>query len=201
MDRQGREFRFVEHLWVLKARNDRGALAALRAGLGKEPGTVLAMAPSVEGWVSGLKDWDRGRFYLVASLFALYAGDSRRSSRTNDLPRNLGAVLAGVARAHTRNGTSLAEARRRIERRFATLLGAHVDDLYRHLRHAAYLAKSENVPIDYVTLLRDLRYWDHEKQWVQRRWAAGFWAANREDVDVCGVASDSEFRAVVPEQR
>ena len=194
MERRGREYRFLEHLRALKTRRDRGALAALRRGLGKEPGTVLAMAAFVEGWVSGLNNWDRGRFYLIASLFALYAGD-----QADGPPANLGAAFAGVARTQARDGVSLAEARRRIERRFAALLAAHVDDLHRHLRHAVYLAKSANVPIDYVTLLRDLRYWDHEKQWVQRRWAASFWAPNREDARVCGTAYSSELRAVVPE--
>ena len=94
-------------------------------------------------------------------------------------------MFAGIAGAHVRTGASLEEARRRLERRFAALLGAHVDDLPRHLRHAVYLAKSENVPVDYVTLLRDLRHWDSERHWVQQRWAASFWAGNatREHAD------------------
>ncbi len=180
-----REQRFVEHLQGLKHREDRGSLAALRRGLGKAPGTVLSMAPFVEGWVGGLKEWDRSRFYLVAALFASYPCENRTGPRT---PRraNFGAVLAGIVSAYVRDGTSPRDAQKRVERRFTALLNAHAEDLPRHLRHAVSLAKSENVPIDYVTLLEDLRYWDSDKRWVQQRWAASFWTANGAEIPTRG---------------
>ncbi len=184
-----REQRFVEYLQGLKDRQDRGSLAALRRGLGKAPGTVLSMAPFVEGWVGGLNDWDRGRFYLVASLFASYPGVRRTGSAIPQCApgqRNFGGVFAGIVSAYIRNGTGPRDAQKRVERRFMALLNAHAEDLPRHLRHAVSLAKSENVPIDYVTLLKDLRYWDGDKRWVQQRWAGSFWAANGAEMPIQG---------------
>ena len=180
-DHASREERFILYLEQLRDRDDRAALAALRRGLGKPPGTALSMAPFVEPWVRGLKKWERWCHYLVAALFASHPGERRAR---NDVPepensrRNLGHAFAAVADAYTKDGVQPDNARKRLERRFTVLLNAHSEDLPRHLRYAISLAKSEHVVVDYLTLLRDLRFWDNESRWVQQRWAAAFWAGN-----------------------
>ena len=176
-----REERFIVYLEQLRDRDDRAALAACRRGLGNAPGTALCMAPFVEPWVRGLRKWERCCYYLVAALFASHPGrrlihdgaPQRKNSR-----RNLGHVFAGVVDAYTSEGVQSESARKRLERRFTALLNAHSEDLPRRLRHAISLAKSQHVPVDYLTLLRDLRFWESESHWVQQRWAAAFWAGN-----------------------
>ena len=59
---------FIARLESLAKREDRAALAALRRGLGKPPGTVAEMAPYVEPAFDGAPD----EAYIVASLFGLH---------------------------------------------------------------------------------------------------------------------------------
>jgi len=64
------------------------------------------------------------------------------------------------------------------------LLMSRRDDLPERLRHAIRLLESYKVPIDWVQLLNDLRWWGNNEQAysahrpvqsVQRRWANSFW--------------------------
>jgi CRISPR system Cascade subunit CasB len=156
--------RFVGFLESLRDNEDRGALAALRRGLGKPPGTVPAMHPLVVPRLPpGANRREEDLYYLVASLFAYH-----------DQPRaqgNLGVSFRRVKDAAERDST---------ERRFVALLNCHRDDLPGHLRQVVGLAKSKDVPVDYRQLLTDLRYWDHPDRFVQRNWADGFWGASEE---------------------
>ena len=174
-DQPSREERFIAFLEGLQRRGDRGALAALRRGLGKPPGTVLSMAPFVEPWVQSQRE--RPCYYLVAALFASHPA-AERAEPEHQQPTvrpNLGSVFDRIVNAYVRGGTSREDALKRVERRFTALLNAHSEDLPRHLRHAISLARSQAVPVDYVALLRDLRYWDSDDRRVQQRWATSFW--------------------------
>lgn len=185
---------FIRYLESLRDREDRGAIAALRRGLGKPLGTVFSMAPYVEPWVSSLSDRDRKAHYLIASLFASHPG--RRSDEhdvhtpSEATPQNLGDVFAGIVRTDIRPGERYEDASRRTERRFVALLNADYEDLPNHLRHAVSLAKSRGVAMDYGKLLTDLRSWDSDTKWVQQRWASSFW--NRKIVEVPAIAGDTE---------
>ncbi len=67
------EVPFIARLQALAARDDRGALAALRRGLGKPPGAAAEMHPYVapflpdEAWT-----WRNQSLYVVAALFGLH---------------------------------------------------------------------------------------------------------------------------------
>ncbi|MFO7959069.1 MAG: type I-E CRISPR-associated protein Cse2/CasB [Candidatus Brocadiia bacterium] len=156
---------FLDSLESLRKREDRGALAALRRGLGKPPGTVAEMHPIVVPRLpAGLSHREEDLYYLVSSLFAYHqqAGDIG----------NLGETFRRVRSATDSDS---------VEKRFVALLNCHVDDLPDHLRHAVSLAESKEVPVNYRRLLKDLGYWDHPDRFVQRQWARSFWAPAEDD--------------------
>ena len=162
------EKRFVQYLQTLVAAGNRAALAALRRGLSQQPGSVAEMHRYVVPWLP--RDPRReDAFYLAASLFATHpvsweAGGNERT--------NLGASFARLA-AQDPAGEST-------EKRFASLLNSHSDDLPQHLRHAVTLLKSKSVPIDYAQLLHDIQSWGWESRAAQREWARAFWGRDTE---------------------
>ena len=110
---------FIEYLESL--RDDRGALAALRRGLGQPPGTVTSMYPCVVPWLPAeAPPWQETAYYLIAALFAYHPADGGTG--------NMGHHF-GRARDPQRDDTA-------IERRFTALLAAHPDDLDGYLRQA-----------------------------------------------------------------
>src|SRR5436190_6501763 len=102
---RSREEAFIAHLEALaervEARNDsrsRAALAGLRRGLGRAPGTVAEVEPHVAPFLPERPSWRDDAYYLVASLFAVYpAGSWKRAEGERGLS-NLGASFAWLAR-------------------------------------------------------------------------------------------------------
>src|ERR1035437_1147702 len=88
------EQNFAGYLARLAERDDRGALAALRRGLGKEPGEAPEMFPYVVPWLPRQASiWAEQAYYLVASLFGLH---SKPWNRGPDARSDLGASLERV---------------------------------------------------------------------------------------------------------
>ncbi|GMV86816.1 MAG: hypothetical protein AMXMBFR80_26710 [Dehalococcoidia bacterium] len=154
---------FIARLESLAKREDRAALAALRRGLGKPPGTVAEMAPYVEPAFDGAPD----EAYIVASLFGLHPHHYRAERQVR---RGFGSDLRPL-----RGGAG--EEDPGVVRRFTALLDAHREAVPDHLRHLVALLRSRKgeLPIDYLQLFYDLRDWDDAGRHVQKRWASGFW--------------------------
>jgi len=153
------EASFISYLYRLADRDDRAALAALRRGLGREPGSAAEMHPYVAPFLpDDLWSWHNQCHYILASLFALNPNYTDHG--------NLGHTFGQIR--NQRNSES-------IEKRFVALLKCHRDDLFDHLRHAVSLAKSNNVAINWQQLFLDIKYWDDEQAWAQRYWAKAFW--------------------------
>lgn len=160
--------RFIRDLERLVANEDRATLAALRRGLGREPGEAAEMYPYV---VPRLPPNAHGReeaaYYVVAALFALHQGSwaigagERRAT-------NLGASFRRLA--EERDSAS-------IEGRFVALLNSDERDLGEHLRQVVALLKVGEVPVDWLRLLRDIQWWGDARRRVQRAWARGYWGA------------------------
>ena len=149
---------FITYLEGL--RDDRGALAALRRGLGQEPGRAVEMYRYVVPWVPDQASRQEERaFYLIAALFAYHPD-----------PGGWGNLGDAFRRTLDPQGDNTA-----IERRFTALLGAHPDDLPFYLRQAVGFLKSKETPIDWQQLLMDLLAWGHPDGYVQRNWARSFW--------------------------
>ncbi|GIV76693.1 MAG: hypothetical protein KatS3mg050_1087 [Litorilinea sp.] len=136
---------FITYLESLRDQEDRGALAALRRGLGA-PGTAHSMFPYVVPWLpEGASRQQEDAYFLVAALFAYHPD-----------PGGTGNMGDHFARARTPDGDDTA-----IERRFTALLAAHREDLPVFLRQAVGFLRSKEVPVNWHTLFRDIRYWFH----------------------------------------
>lgn len=203
------DIRFIEHLEVYvprdppvggtRERGDRGALAALRRGLGKDVGAVPEMYPYVVPWLPRDQapgwEWREHAYYLVASLFGLYPS-IWFSFDTGNKRSTLGTAMLQLARrieANTGNHESA-------DARFAALLNTTTIDLPEHLRHAISLLKARDVPVDWAQLLRDVQDWTVPYRPVQRAWARAYWASSDSNAtDVPGDDSDSEADTEVPD--
>lgn len=176
---------FIQYLYKLASdeRGDgkdapgaRAALAGLRRGRGKEPGTVTEMYSLVvprlrqaEG--RERQSWVDEAYFLVAALFA-----GHRWSRENIEPdsfkesrSNLGTSFRAFERAAEADGQAVSGS---TEKRFAALLECDRQRLPDHLRYSVNLLG--DIPIDWATLLDDLLRWDAEKR-TQLRWAKAYW--------------------------
>lgn len=174
------EFReqFIARLEKLVQKEDRGALATLRRGLGKEvPFDTYRFMPFKR------TPWQEDAALLIGPLFAYWHQGEEKPQRAGEKD-NLGASMLALVNAMVREKTNrddaTKDAMKRVERRFSALLNCHADDLKPHLRHAVSRLKSKEVPINWRLLLRDVQQWSHEDRWVQREWARSFWAPRTE---------------------
>jgi CRISPR system Cascade subunit CasB len=157
---QDQQYPFVAYLESLRDRGDRGALAALRRGLGQTPGTAPSMYQYVVPWVwETTPSWVEDTYYTIASLFASHP----RAGGTG----NMGAHFARLRDAQ---GSNVA-----LERRFSNLLRAQLDNLADPLRYAVGYLKSKNIPINWTQLFFDMIGWGHPDRYVQTQWARAFW--------------------------
>lgn len=149
---------FIEYLEKLRDNEERGALAALRRGLGQPVGSAHEMYRYIVPWLDDQSSAAQEEgYFLVASLFAYHPQ-----------PGGVGNLGTSFARARDPQGDDTA-----IERRFTALLSAHREDLPFYLRQAISFLRAKEVPVDYHQLLRDL--WAWERDYVQRNWAKAFW--------------------------
>ena len=146
--------RFVGHLEALAKREDRGALANLRRGLGKPPGSSAGMMPLLVPYLPEdvREHW---AYFLVGSLFALHPESARGG--------NMGTTFRGLGDHES------------AQKRFVALLDSHVDDLGERLRHTIALARSKEVAVNYRQLLDDVLRWNHPDRTVQLAWARQYW--------------------------
>ncbi len=143
----------------LVSRDDRAALAALRASLADD--AVARAYPYVAPYFPRATNaWIERSLLLVAGLFALHPQSG---------PLTLAQALRRVR--DKRDSAS-------VELRFAALLDAHPDDLASHLRHVVSLVRADDIGIDWHDVARTVRGWHRES--ARRRWARGFWAGTPE---------------------
>ena len=147
--------RFIGHLERLRDQEDRRALAILRRGANRQPGTALEMSSLVIPWVPENRYAEDSAF-LVAALFSLHPDPEGQGT--------LGKAFAQIS------GESDS-----IEQRFNALLNCHRDDLPYHLRQAVSLLRSKDIPVNWRRLLWDVLGWEHDDRYVQRAWAREFW--------------------------
>lgn len=149
---------FITFLEGLREDN-RAALAHLRRGLGKRPGTAFEMFRYVAPFVQQSYPAEEEAYFVVAALFGLYP-DARHGEG------NLGASLASIENRSTS-----------IDKRFLSLLNSRDTRLQHHLRQSISLLKANEGFIHWPRLLRDIKNWSHPKRFVQRDWAMAFWGA------------------------
>lgn len=159
-----REYPFVNYLEG--RRDDRGALAALRRGLGRPPGAAAEMYRYVVPWLpADAPAWREDAYYLIAALFGYHPAAGGHGNMGNHF-----------ARARQAGGDDTA-----LERRFTALLAAHSDDLDFYLRQAVSFLKSKEIPLNWHQLLHDVLQWGHPDRYVQQQWARAFWGRAAQD--------------------
>ena len=151
------EKKFIGYLMNLakEGHEDRGALADLRSGLGRDPCEMARVHKHVVPFLPEKSDGDRW-YYILATLFGLY-------------PKHRSSFSLGRAFKPLREKSDSMEAR------FVALLNAHSDDLDDHLRHVVSLLKTNEQPLDWYRLFEDLLQWDYSEGHVQLRWARDFY--------------------------
>ncbi len=152
---------FVRSLVGLADNEDRGALAALRRGLGVPPGHCAAMYPHVVPHLSEGGDATDRWFFVVGALFASH-------------PRHQPGATLGETFGRARRTNELSDSG---EAQFFALLDAHPDDLPERLRWAIGWLASKEIPVDWERLLRDLCRWRREDHSVQMDWARNYYRA------------------------
>lgn len=152
---------------------DRGALAALRKGIGAPDGWHPATAMVLDRAIGDVRlgATDEEVLYLTAALFSLHPEIAAREEGA--YPPSL---LRSLARLMDIQGRSTDD-RAAIDRRVLALLNADRADLFHHLRHLVSLFRNSGVGIDWVRLARDLRAWNRADRRVQRQWARDWWSA------------------------
>ena len=160
--------KFIGYLLSLarEGQEDRGALADLRSGLGKEPCEMARVHKHVVPYLPERSYNDRW-YYVTATLFGSFP--------EHQSGRSLGAAFHPVAFPQNEPKKESMEAR------FVALLNAHPDDIDDHLRHAVSLLKSNEQRLDWSQLLDDLIHWDDARGRVQLKWARDFYSSTRND--------------------
>ena len=151
---------FIERLWKL----ERADLAELRRSLAFDVGTHAPAFRVIEPFTLKAQNWERNMHYLVGGLFALI---ERPTGIVKTLePKSIGLSIAKlfVDRGKTPS----------VEARFIALLDADAEQLPYRLRQMIALLRDSN-PIDWKTLLDELRLWNLEDKRIQRRWAQAFY--------------------------
>jgi CRISPR system Cascade subunit CasB len=149
--------KFIGYLLSIakEGKEDRGALADLRSGLGKEPGKMARVHKYVVPFLPKETFNDRW-YYLTATLFGAFPQHRKGNS-----------LAAAFGLLRQKSGS--------MDARFVALLNAHPDDLGDHLRHAISLLKASELPLDWFRLFDDVLRWDHPDGHVQLRWARDFY--------------------------
>lgn len=148
---------FINYLNGLAKADDKAALAELRRGLGKAPGSVPETYRHVMPFIPAVAMGHDDSYFIVASLFASYS-----DSMGNE---DMGGVFR-IIKDHSGNSA---------EGRFMALLKCHREELPDHLRHAISLASAKGVSVDWGQLLQDIQGWEDRERSVQRRWASSYW--------------------------
>ncbi len=108
---------------------------------------------------------------LIAALYATHDRDGAPAHRSGG--SSVGTAFLQVA------GGPKGAAYESTERHFRRLLACDsLDDLASQLHRLVKRLEREGISLDYVRLLRDLRFWSKSAERVKTGWALDFWQAN-----------------------
>lgn len=171
-------------------------LAALRSGLGREPGTVPAMwrfhQEEVRNDARERDPWPSRRFIAEHHALTLYGVHQQ----SRDDPAHRPGVGVGQA-LRALHATSRAEdASKAIDRRFyAAVTATTSGELAYHLRGLVRMLRGLKVPapLDYDQLVRDLASWEgpERRERVRRKWGLDYHASPKDKDDVPDNQADS----------
>ncbi|MEA4811877.1 MAG: type I-E CRISPR-associated protein Cse2/CasB [Anaerolineaceae bacterium] len=168
MNKESENLPFINYLYSLVEKGQRGTLADLRKGLSGAPGTVPVMYQYIVPWIpeEDRNTWKEKVYYILASLFAHYqSGGASKALATQN--GNFGDHCRALQAKKNQSDS--------FEQRFSNLLKAHRDDLPIFLRQTLSQLRGEDIPINWNKLFKDLIFWSSLNQTVQRQWANSYW--------------------------
>ena len=139
---------------------NRAALARLRRSFDRTGIAYTALSDVGRLLPDDVKNHDLDAYLLTAGLFALHLQNGKAGT--------LGESLRTLRRQQSVGQESL-------DRRFTAVLNSDAEDLPYRLRQVMHMLKQHNVPVNYFQLLRDLKAWNAESRYVQRKWATDYW--------------------------
>lgn len=150
---------------LLRECSDRGTRAELRRYWSEQ---TRHYAYPVLGKLRALDNAPR---LIAASLFASHDREQSRAHRK-------GGATVGGAFLYLAGGGRTKPAYESTERHFRRLLACDsLDDLAPQLHRLVKRLERDGFPIDYVRLLRDLRFWNKNAERVKTDWSLDFWQA------------------------
>ncbi|QEP44491.1 type I-E CRISPR-associated protein Cse2/CasB [Ectothiorhodospiraceae bacterium BW-2] len=155
---------YIDYLLRLKESN-RAAMAHLKRSLGFTLGGYPRSYPFVEPFVNGDRpayDAQRLALYLTAGLFAMHPNHQTKTT--------FAAALGQLAAQRSDS----------IEKRFIALLSADPETVANYLRQNMALLASDDLGLNYATLLNDLTEWlnpyrAERHTAIKQRWARDFY--------------------------
>lgn len=165
-----KEIPLISRLIELARKGDRGALAALRTGLGKPPGAAPRMLPIVAPFLTSDEGPATQAAFITAALFAKHPEHAQ-----------IGSLGASLWKATKREGINPngKHGEAGVEGRFAAALDADPEDLPRHLEGLVSLCESAGQPVDWHQFYKDVRGLLGRNEGYQirirTRWARDFW--------------------------
>jgi len=151
--------RYLQFLGEADTGEKRKALAELRRGL-PNPARAPVMAPYVEKYTLGEQKWPRFCYYAIAALFALHGKSCREG--------NLGHHLRRLPH-------------RGVESDLLRVLQVPRSQIYPHVTRLMRQLKANDIPVNWLRLLRDLIGWGHPSRYVQTAWRKGFYTPLAEE--------------------
>jgi len=120
------------------------------------------------------RESDEEKYFIVATLYPL--GKSGNVG-------NFGASLREARNDKNKKG---------LDRRVEILLDADSEQLRFRLRQAVKFLKSNEVPINWQTLLEDLLRWNPTNRFVQKEWARAYFALPRPVAEETSPANETQ---------
>jgi len=186
---------FIDRLHKLREQERRGELAALRRAAGSNLGeSALAIQEFYRLLPYQVNQPQQEEiYYLVATLFDLNRYEAPAKKWDTD-PVNFGSTMRECKIRSERTGSTAGtdeqgESRESsIDKRFVALLDSSIEsgELAYRLRQLVRLAASKEIGVNWLTLLEDLLWWNHEARYVQKRWARSYFGEQKpkEPIDI-----------------
>lgn len=153
--------------FLLKNREDRGLLAALRQGLAQA--TEMRAWPYLARFGGIGQKADARAVRTVAGLFAHHPENCESG--------NMGDTCRELCRGTDEDPGKATDSPGPVGRKFGWLLAADKEEICGRTARIVLYAKSRGIPVNYARLQEDLTHWPRARE----AWADAFWAEGKAD--------------------
>jgi CRISPR system Cascade subunit CasB len=152
------------------AKDDRAALAKLRRGAGKRPGSMPEIWAYTLGWLREEDKPDECAEHAVHVALTLFAVHRQGTEISGQSGGTLGAAVAKL------KATQNEDDAKAVIRRFNTAATAEtVEELAVHARSLVQLLRARNIDMDYPKFAGELYRWQFDREAMRLQWGRDFW--------------------------